>query len=421
MFPRRFFAIEGQEGWTTAKETTGTRGGMAESIGVFIIHPRKNVRDELRRILESYVGLEVVHEAIDLDVAAVYLASLGPEVIVMESAMNGSGGAEAVPEVAISISRDREGRDSLRELVVAGLFNRQRVRVMDPGSERWTMRSNEEEDLINAVLLAATSEPALTSRIATALPNRDNASNRLSDWVNVLNNIVSKARDERSNLSEAGGEGELVPDTNGHRREHRESEMVTGDIVDKEVLRPLDSVLSQESPAGAEIMNKLSPIWETREEENKVDVGHIPDEEDNSYERYMTIWDPVSCFKDGRGVPLAMVELVFPPSVGPLEMRDFILHLKRVTMIEIRESIGSATGGSAIKAVVDHSSALMEIIQGMPEVADALAESAEENPLDPFISSQPGPRKIFVELNSVDQSQLPPQAQQLPFELLLAI
>jgi DNA-binding NarL/FixJ family response regulator len=100
---------------------------MATKLRILLADDHNVVRAGLRALIDAQPDMEVVGEAADGEAAWRQAVDLGPDVIVMDVSMPGSGGARATerikqdrPEVRVLALTVHEDRGYLQQLLQAG-------------------------------------------------------------------------------------------------------------------------------------------------------------------------------------------------------------------------------------------------------------------------------------------------------------
>ncbi|MEE2039596.1 response regulator transcription factor [Nocardiopsis sp. CT-R113] len=135
-------------------------------IRVLIVDDHPVVRDGIRGMLAGDPGFEVVGEAGDGARAVELARSLGPDVVLMDLRMPGTGGVDAIRELA------RLGLPA-RVLVLTTYATDGDVGpAIEAGATGYLLKDVQPEELARAVRLAARGETVLSPLVATRLVGR---------------------------------------------------------------------------------------------------------------------------------------------------------------------------------------------------------------------------------------------------------
>jgi DNA-binding NarL/FixJ family response regulator len=132
-------------------------------IRLIIVDDHPVVRDGLRGMLDGDPDLEVVGEASDGVKAVAVVASLKPDVVLMDLRMPGGGGAAAIRALA-----DRG--ETARVLVLTTYdTDADVVPALEAGATGYLLKDAPREELVRAIRAAARGETVLAPSVATKL------------------------------------------------------------------------------------------------------------------------------------------------------------------------------------------------------------------------------------------------------------
>jgi DNA-binding NarL/FixJ family response regulator len=142
-------------------------------IAVLVVDDHDLLREGVSACLASFPDLEVVGEAPNGEAAIDAVATLGPDVVVIDLVMPGMGGIEAIRVLRaadealgiVGLSSFSEG-DQIREAVEAG-------------ANGYLVKSVDSESLARAVRSAAAGQSAFSPEVTRALTSRRSASSDL--------------------------------------------------------------------------------------------------------------------------------------------------------------------------------------------------------------------------------------------------
>ncbi len=139
---------------------------MSDVVTVLLVDDHAVVREGYRRLLERSKSIRVVGEAGDAQSA--YLAYLEhhPQVTVMDIALPGASGIEALRRIR---ARDAEARVLMFSMYEDPVFA---ARALQAGARGYVTKAAAPDVLVEAVLAVARGEPYLASRVAQELALR---------------------------------------------------------------------------------------------------------------------------------------------------------------------------------------------------------------------------------------------------------
>ncbi len=407
-----------------------------KSVRLFVIHSDEIVREGLRHILGGYQDIEIVGEAAVMERALVQVAGLAPDVLIMEGRNTGPS-LEVAPEFTISVSRDLEGRPLVNvtaykerqlpgEVVVIGRQSEHRVQVTDVGPQGCRITESKREELAYAVELAAQDNmsPVVASLIASPTlaegswqlpglmgPDGRNGESKLQR----LSGPTPDTSSENLVHAETNGHG-IVAHANGKANGTGNGAMASGDgqpkrratdwfgpVLNRDVDSPPDGVTengvadhSEGSPGGQRETTEeatgpmdLTDMHETEVVEELDDV-------------WLHTWKEPIRDEEARKDPGIEVELVFPSCVRVAELYTFIRRLRQATKAEIKETVGSSKGTS-VKVTLHWSVPLLQILHGMPEVAEAKPEPPFQIGQDTASPASPLPKQVYLTLKIYEE------------------
>ena len=136
---------------------------MPDPISLLLVDDHPVVRNGLRGMFESTPGFTVLAEAPD-GVQAVELAvELTPDVILMDLRMPGGGGLDAITEL------NRRGIRSKVLVLTTWDTDTDTLRAIEAGATGYLLKDAPQEELFNAVRLAADGKTVLSPTVASRL------------------------------------------------------------------------------------------------------------------------------------------------------------------------------------------------------------------------------------------------------------
>jgi DNA-binding NarL/FixJ family response regulator len=132
-------------------------------IRLMIVDDHPIVRDGLRGMLAGDPDLEVVGDASDGAEALALVASLRPDVILMDLRMPGLGGAAAIRALA------EQGADAKVLVLTTYDTDRDVVPALEAGATGYLLKDAPREELVRAIRAAARGETVLAPSVATRL------------------------------------------------------------------------------------------------------------------------------------------------------------------------------------------------------------------------------------------------------------
>jgi DNA-binding NarL/FixJ family response regulator len=132
-------------------------------IRLLIVDDHPVVRDGLRGMLAGDPDLEVVGEASDGTEALAQVASLRPDVVLMDLRMPGLGGAAAIRALA------EQGAEARVLVLTTYDSDSDVVPALEAGATGYLLKDAPREQLVQAIRAAARGETVLASSVATRL------------------------------------------------------------------------------------------------------------------------------------------------------------------------------------------------------------------------------------------------------------
>jgi DNA-binding NarL/FixJ family response regulator len=142
---------------------------MPESVSVLLVDDHSVVREGYRRLLERN-GLEVVGEAADAQSAYTQYVEKRPQVVVMDIALPGVSGIEALRRIR---ARDAEARVLMFSMYEDPVFA---FRALQAGARGYVTKAAAPDVLVEAVLSVARGRSFLGAEVARELALRSVAS-----------------------------------------------------------------------------------------------------------------------------------------------------------------------------------------------------------------------------------------------------
>src|SRR3954467_15320652 len=160
----------------------------ADKLRILLADDHNVIRSGLRALIAAQPDMEVVGEAADGEAAWRQAVDLGPDVVVMDVSMPGSGGACATerikrdrPEVRVLALTVHEDRGYLQQLLQAG-------------ASGYLLKRAAADDLIHAIRTVARGgtylDPSLAGQVRKGLAGRPPQGAALSDREEVLRLIA---------------------------------------------------------------------------------------------------------------------------------------------------------------------------------------------------------------------------------------
>ena len=142
---------------------------MHESVSVLLVDDHSVVREGYRRLLERS-GLQVIGEASDAQSAYAQFVEQRPQVVVMDIALPGASGIEALRRIR---ARDPEARVLMFSMYEDPVFA---LRSLQAGARGYVTKPSAPDVLVEAVLTVARGRSFLAADIARELALRSVAS-----------------------------------------------------------------------------------------------------------------------------------------------------------------------------------------------------------------------------------------------------
>lgn len=139
---------------------------MNEPVRLLIVDDHPVVRDGLRGMCEASDEFHVVGEAADGPEAVRLVASLDPDVVLMDLRMPGGAGVDAIAELA--------RRGARAHVLVLTTYDNDRdiMAALDAGATGYLLKDAPRDDLFAAIRAAAVGESMLSPAVATRVVSR---------------------------------------------------------------------------------------------------------------------------------------------------------------------------------------------------------------------------------------------------------
>jgi DNA-binding NarL/FixJ family response regulator len=140
-------------------------GTLSRGITVYLIDDEAMVRAGLRALVERASGFQVVGEAGDAREGVRAIGALRPDVAIVDIAMPGLSGLDALPAI-------KQASPSTRVLIASQHEGRRMVhQAIAAGADGYLSKSSEPEELLVAIQSICRGDTFVSSRIAGALAN----------------------------------------------------------------------------------------------------------------------------------------------------------------------------------------------------------------------------------------------------------
>ncbi len=139
---------------------------MADAVTVLLVDDHAVVREGYRRLLERSSSIRVVGEASDAQSAYIAFVELRPQVTVMDIALPGASGIDALRRIRARAPQAQVLMFSMYEDAVFA------ARALQAGARGYVTKAAAPEVLVEAVLTVARGEPYLAGRVAQELALR---------------------------------------------------------------------------------------------------------------------------------------------------------------------------------------------------------------------------------------------------------
>jgi DNA-binding NarL/FixJ family response regulator len=142
---------------------------MSNAIKVLLVDDHAVVRAGYRHLLARDPRIEVVGEAADAQSAYLSFCNLAPDVVVMDIALPGASGIEAMRRI---LAREPEARVLMFSMYEDAIFP---TRALQAGARGYLTKSSGPDMLVEAVLAIARGEKYLSHDVAQAVALRSQA------------------------------------------------------------------------------------------------------------------------------------------------------------------------------------------------------------------------------------------------------
>jgi DNA-binding NarL/FixJ family response regulator len=146
----------------------------APAIKVLLVDDHAVVREGYRRLLERDGDIEVISEAADAREALQRFAELAPQVVVMDIALPGVSGIEAMRDM---LERDADTRVLIFSMYEDAIFAR---RALQAGAYGYVTKASAPHVLVEAVMSVARGRRYLSAEVAQELALRNNVADASS-------------------------------------------------------------------------------------------------------------------------------------------------------------------------------------------------------------------------------------------------
>jgi DNA-binding NarL/FixJ family response regulator len=138
----------------------------SEPVTVLLVDDHAVVREGYRRLLERSSSIRVIGEAADAQSAYLAFAEQRPQVTVMDIALPGASGIEALRRI--------RARDSAAQVLMFSMYEDPvfALRALQAGARGYVTKASAPDVLIEAVLAIARGKPYISSEIAHELALR---------------------------------------------------------------------------------------------------------------------------------------------------------------------------------------------------------------------------------------------------------
>ena len=401
---------------------------MASNIRVFLVHRNRAIQDGLCGLLEFYDGIEVVGASTGMEQAFAQMAGLAPDVFIVDVRTPDSNHLEVTPEFTISVSRDQDGkpvvnvtafkeRTPLGEVAVIGRYAEQRVQLIDVDQEGYRVRQDKRDELAGAIVRAAKHITSMGATSGRALQATEDALAQLrpSGRTNGAFDLQSLGL---LAYPASNGNG-LHNGTNGNGKTFEEEAKSWFDSVTSPAVDSPEDVTDED--ASYELDAEHTGHEESTEQthiDTMVANALQESEQEEDDEPWMNMWQLPPRGTDAPKDPQVEVELIFPSSVEPANLYNFVGRLKKATKAATKGFSGSMTEGTSVQLMVHKATPLLEIMRAAPEVAEANREISPQLygalPLEP---TQGLPRKVHVSLTPYEEARTKEEVKQQKLQL----
>ena len=147
---------------------------MSETVTVLLVDDHAVVREGYRQLLERSGDIRVIGEAANADDACMRCAELAPHVVVIDIALPGVSGIEAMRRM---LAQRAETRVLIFSMYEDAIFAR---RALDAGAGGYVTKASAPNVLVDAVLTVARGKRYLGAEIAQALALRNSVTHSTS-------------------------------------------------------------------------------------------------------------------------------------------------------------------------------------------------------------------------------------------------
>ena len=137
------------------------------AVTVLLVDDHAVVREGYRRLLERSGNIDVIGEAEDADSAFARFRELAPQVVVMDIALPGVSGVEAMRRMLEATPATRVLMFSMYEDAIFA------TRALQAGASGYVSKASAPNVLVEAVLTVARGKPYVSAEIAQALARRN--------------------------------------------------------------------------------------------------------------------------------------------------------------------------------------------------------------------------------------------------------
>ncbi|HUO66180.1 MAG TPA: response regulator transcription factor, partial [Gammaproteobacteria bacterium] len=145
-----------------------------ETVTVLLVDDHAVVREGYRQLLERSGNIRVIGEAANADDALSRCAELAPQVVVMDIALPGASGIEAMRRM---LARRGETRVLIFSMYEDAIFAH---RALEAGASGYVTKASAPNVLVDAVLTVARGKHYLSAEIAQSLALRNSVTHSAS-------------------------------------------------------------------------------------------------------------------------------------------------------------------------------------------------------------------------------------------------
>ena len=331
-----------------------------KNIRVFLVDDHEVAREGLRRMLELEQDVEVVGEAAGAEEALDKLESISPDVILMDIKMPTINGLEA--------TRMLKERGVAAAIIIVSLHAEYLAEALEAGAGGYLVKDLKRAELVSAIRRVTQGELVLGGSL---LNSPEITQNALSYLRNALHGA---AQADSNNDHFSAGERAEREDAKAVPPRQREDEGGTGAAGSYEVTRPdaLRHTGLGVHPGGPEPgLFDGGAVKDASEWLVTGQNGDAPADQSQV--------GPES-FPSGATLYESDVELVVEPPIDAGVLLRLCKWLRSTAKAEIEESTGSWDGGTTLKILIRRPVPLLDMLEGLPDVASVWEEPLEGQP-----------------------------------------